>query len=327
MLNPAYQPNDLDSSGDSSVNREIRSDVFMDLFGQNEYTFQLFQALHPEDTTATIEDLKIVTLSHVLTDRQYNDLGFRVGNRLIILIEHQSTWSENIVVRIFLYIAQTLNDYINENKLNLYSAKKIKLPKVEAYVVYTGDKEDCPETLNLNDLYWDGDDNYAINVRVKVIRDGRRGDIINQYVGFVKVLNEQVKIHGKTTKAIEETIRICKERNILREYLQKREPEVKRIMITLFSQEQIQEYYGEEKRREGWEEARAEFGKREAEFGKREAELKEEAQKAVERTRREKALEVAKKMLADSILPVDMIAKYSEAPLSDVEALAKSMGK
>ena len=105
-------------------------------------------------------------------------------------------------------------------------------------------------------------------------------------------------------------------------------------MITLFSQEQIQEYYGEEKRREGWEEARAEFGKREAEFGKREAEfgkreaeLKEEAQKAVERTRREKALEVAKKMLADSILPVDMIAKYSEAPLSDVEALAKSMGK
>ena len=320
----------------------------MDLFGQNEYTFQLFQALHPEDTTATIEDLKIVTLSHVLTDRQYNDLGFRVGNRLIILIEHQSTWSENIVVRIFLYIAQTLNDYINENKLNLYSAKKIKLPKVEAYVVYTGGKEDCPETLSLNDLYWDGDENYAINVRVKVIRDGRRGDIINQYVGFVKVLNEQVKIHGKTTKAIEETIRICKERNILREYLQKREPEVKRIMITLFSQEQIQEYYGEEKRREGWEEARAEFGKREAEFGKREAEfdkreaefgkreaefgkreaeLKEEAQKAVERTRREKALEVAKKMLADSILPVDMIAKYSEAPLSDVEALAKSMGK
>ena len=112
MLNPAYLPNDLDSSGDSSVNREIKSDVFMDLFGQNEYTFQLFQALHPEDTTATIKDLKIVTLSHFLTDKQYNDLGFRVGDRLIVLIEHQSTWSDNIAVRIFLYIAQTLNDFL-----------------------------------------------------------------------------------------------------------------------------------------------------------------------------------------------------------------------
>ena len=328
--------NDFDSSENSSVNREIQSDVFTDIFGQNKYAFQFFQALHPEDTTATVEDLKIVTLSHVLTDRQYNDLGFRVGDRLIILVEHQSTWSENIVVRIFLYIAQTLQEYIHEHKFNLYSSKKIKLPKVEAYVVYTGDKEDCPERLSLNKLYWDGNEDYTIDVRVKVIRDSNKGDIINQYVEFVKILREQVKLYGKTTKAVVEAIRICKERNILREYLETRESEVISIMISLFNQEQIQEYYGEEKRREGWKEGREEgWNEARAEFSKRETELREEAQEAVERaaeqaverTAHEKALEFAKNLLVDLELPLDAVAKYSQLPLVEVEELARSMGK
>lgn len=42
------------------------------------------------------------------------------------------------------------------------------------------------------------------------------GDIINQYVIFTKVCNEQVKLYGRTKKAILETIRICKDRNVLR---------------------------------------------------------------------------------------------------------------
>jgi len=324
LLNLDHQHKNQNSSGNSTYNREIKSDVFTNLFGRPEYAFQFFQAFHPEDTSATVEDVKIVTLAHVLTDRQYNDLGFRVGDRLIILVEHQSTWSENIVVRIFLYLAQTLNEYIDEYKLNLYSGKKLRLPKPEAYVVYTGDRESCPETMSLNELFWDGDEDYSVDVRVKVIRDGKKGDIVNQYVEFTQVLKEQINIYGKTIKTVEETIRICKERNVLREYLKTHETEVKGIMITLFSQEQIQELYGEEKRQEGREEARAEFSKREAELKE---EAKQAAKQAVERTGREKALEFATNLLADLDLPLDAVAKYSGLPLSDVEELAKSMGK
>ena len=42
-----------------------------------------------------------------------------------------------------------------------------------------------------------------------------------------------------TQKAVTETIRICKDRNILREYLLDREKEVVTIMMSLFDEEQI----------------------------------------------------------------------------------------
>lgn len=40
-------------------------------------------------------------------------------------------------------------------------------------------------------------------------------------------------------KAVTETIRLCKDRNILSEYLAKREKEVVTIMMSLFDEEQI----------------------------------------------------------------------------------------
>ena len=56
---------------------------------------------------------------------------------------------------------------------------------------------------------------------------------------FSKVYNEQRKLHGATRKAVEETIRICKDANVLKEYLESREGEVVTMMMTLFNQEQI----------------------------------------------------------------------------------------
>lgn len=75
---------------------------------------------------------------------------------------------------------------------------------------------------------------------MKMIYDGivseetGEGDIINQYVIFTKVCNEQVKLYGRTKKALLETIRICKDRNVLKEYLESREKEVMGIMMVLY---------------------------------------------------------------------------------------------
>ena len=55
--------------------------------------------------------------------------------------------------------------------------------------------------------------------------------------------NEQRKKCGQTKEAIEETIRICKDRNVLREYLENREREVVDIMMTLYDDEEIAEMY------------------------------------------------------------------------------------
>lgn len=45
-----------------------------------------------------------------------------------------------------------------------------------------------------------GGDDSVLDVKVKMIYDGKDGDIINQYVTFTKIYNEQVKLHGRTRK-------------------------------------------------------------------------------------------------------------------------------
>ena len=56
---------------------------------------------------------------------------------------------------------------------------------------------------------------------VKYQEDGN--NIIGQYVIFCKVYNEQRKKYGQTKEAVTEAIRICKDRNVLKEYLESKE--------------------------------------------------------------------------------------------------------
>jgi hypothetical protein len=70
--------------------RTAKNSVFLDLFQNKSYLLKLYKTLHPEDTTATEDSLTDVTIENVLTDNLYNDLGFIVNNKLMILIEVQS---------------------------------------------------------------------------------------------------------------------------------------------------------------------------------------------------------------------------------------------
>ncbi len=64
-------------------------------------------------------------------------------------------------------------------------------------------------------------------------------EIISQYVSFSKIYDEQRRLHGRTRKAIRETLRICDERDVLREYLKTCEKEATSIMSFLFDKETI----------------------------------------------------------------------------------------
>ncbi len=62
--------------------------------------------------------------------------------------------------------------------------------------------------------------------------------------------NEQIKLHGRTREAVLETIRVCRDRNILKDYLESREQEVVNIMMTLFDEEYILKTYIEQEKRD-----------------------------------------------------------------------------
>lgn len=193
----------------------------------------------------TENEIADVTLKHVLVDADYNDLGFSVGNRLMILVESQSTWTLNIIIRALMYLIQTYHDYFKRTNQNLYGSKKVNVPRPELYVIFTGEKEDIPDTVSFSKEFFNGA-KIAIDAEVKVLYQENENDIIGQYIIFCKVYNEQRKLHGNTKKAVTETIRVCKNRNVLKEYLESKEQEVVDIMMTLFDDEQIMKAYAKD---------------------------------------------------------------------------------
>lgn len=51
-----------------------------------------------------VDDLTDITIKNILTDGIYNDLGFTVGDKIIIMVECQSTWTMNIIIRVLMYL-------------------------------------------------------------------------------------------------------------------------------------------------------------------------------------------------------------------------------
>ena len=227
---------------ESTPKRKIKDSVFTDLFQDKKYLLQLYKALHPEDSDVTEDELADITIKHVLIDGDYNDLGFSVGNRLMVLVESQSTWTYNIIIRALMYLVQTYHDYFKRTNQNLYGSKKVNMPKPELYVIYTGNRKEVQDNVSLSKEFFAGE-KISIDAEVKVLYQENENDIIGQYIIFSKVYNEQRKLHGATKKAILETIRICKDRNVLKEYLESREQEVVDMMMTLFDDEQILKAY------------------------------------------------------------------------------------
>ena len=80
----------------------VKYSVFTTLFQDKKYLIQLYHALHPEDTETREDEFIDITIKNVLTNGIYNDLGFRVRDKIMILVEQQSSWTMNIIVRVLM---------------------------------------------------------------------------------------------------------------------------------------------------------------------------------------------------------------------------------
>ena len=276
------------------IKKNVRDSIFVNVFRDKKYLVELYRSLHPEDIVSE-DDLKIITIENILADDMYNDLGFMVKNRLIVLVEAQTTWSRNIIVRMFLYLARTYQDLIYGDKslrMSLYGSKRMELPEPELYVIYAGDKGDKKEIISLrDDIFPDSD---IIDLKAKVIfADKNRRDIIGQYIAFCVILKEQISMHkSDIQKAVRDTIRICIKTNNLSAYLKRHEKEVEDYMFATLSQEEIIEDMVSNAKSEG---------------------------------QVEKAVEIAKNMLARNQFAHDEIASMTGLSVREVSNLAKKV--
>ncbi|MBR4588591.1 MAG: hypothetical protein IKO30_09810 [Lachnospiraceae bacterium] len=229
------------------ANRQAKDSVFNNLFSIPKYRYQLFRQLHPEADDISEEDIEVVTLEHILMNAEYNDLGLLAGNHFLILAEAQSTWSINILLRFLLYLAATYKDYIENKNISLYGSKKASIPKPELYLIYSGKRGRKPDTLSFTEEFFGGEES-SIEIKAKVIYgNDKKKDVISQYISYCRVLDMQVKKYGRTKQAVEETIRICSDRDILKEYLEAHRKEVVDIMTQIYDQERELKLYVAEK--------------------------------------------------------------------------------
>ena len=87
--------------------------------------------------------------------RLYNDVAFITkDNRLLVLIEHQTTLNKNMLFRMLeYYIALVSKFIIKEKEQNKYGSKEIEIPKAEFHIVYNGKgKMDELPQLDLGDI-------------------------------------------------------------------------------------------------------------------------------------------------------------------------------
>jgi hypothetical protein len=181
-----------------------------------------------------------------MTNKLYNDLAFTVKDKLFVLVECQTTWSWNIIIRFLLYLAQEYQEYFIRTKQSLYRNKKVKMPRPELYLIYTGRKGNKPDKISLSKDFFGGKE-AGLDIEVNVIYADKKNNIIDQYITFTRVYDEQRKKFKTTREAVIETIRICKDKGVLKEYLESRESEVISIMMSLFEQGEVVDTYVEDR--------------------------------------------------------------------------------
>ena len=244
--------------------KKYRDSLFRDYFNNKSRLLSLCNALLDSNFTEE-EDIIINTLDGVFFSEVKNDLSCLIQNRLIVIIEHQSTVNENMPLRMYFYLNELFRKYIADEKQNIYKKGLITLPKPEFFVLYNGiHKEAKFRTMRLSEAF--GGDNSFLELKVKIynINDFNNEAMIkksislNNYCVFVDNVTEREALGMTRKEAIEETIDYCIENNIMRDYLLEKRKEVVDMVNFEFNLRDAKEAWQEEAREEGHSEGLAE---------------------------------------------------------------------
>ena len=235
---------------------------------KNNYRDSLFRKYfeHPDKLAALHElltgiptaeqNVEIKTLKSVLFNRLKNDISFKVGDRFIVLFEHQSTINPNMPARMLLYSAMLYRKMLS--KESIYSKKLIQLPAPEFYVLYNG-KEPWTDNskLYLSSAFAENQHNLELVVTVRNIRYNKDNELLQKYKPlhdysfFVYDVEKRVASGDSLANAIRSATDYCINHNIMRDYLSANYEEVFEMMSLRWNEKDAKKYWQKEAREEG----------------------------------------------------------------------------
>lgn len=242
--------------GSIDLKREIKDSIFSALVKEKKWLREVYLSLYPEDTLVKEEDIKLIKLENVFINGMYNDLSFRVREKLIVFMECQSTWAPNVPLRLLTYFAQFAEEVEKESKKDKDEESEITLPTPRFYVIYTGEKENTPLYLNAF-----SEDESDICARVKVLDRKNTVGVLKEICLFCELYDKNVSEYGREEEAIKKTLEECEERGILVAFIKEHPEEVEEIMSRMSQEKRINDfidYSVKESREEGKKEGKAE---------------------------------------------------------------------
>ncbi|MDR2583292.1 MAG: Rpn family recombination-promoting nuclease/putative transposase [Fibromonadaceae bacterium] len=221
---------------EAKTNRNHKDSVFTCLFSEKSNLLELYSAIsgksYPESTK-----IEIVTLSDVLYMNQINDIAFVMEDKLIVLIEHQSSINNNMPLRMLQYLSAEYDMIVNRK--SLYKQKRIMIPSPEFIVLYNGDKKfpDYKE-LKLSDSYKFKTPDLYLELVVKIynINKGRnaemasRSQALSGYEEFIAQIKENLR-SMELREAIKLAVKACISKNILVSFLERHGSEVENMLL------------------------------------------------------------------------------------------------
>jgi hypothetical protein len=243
------------------ANTKYKDSVFSVLFSDPAALRELYGALEgvtlPPDVPVSIN-----TLQDVLFMERINDISFTIGDKLVVLLEHQSTINPNMALRLLMYIARVYEKVLGDK--NIYTTKALAIPQPEFFVLYNGTAP-CPDeqVLRLSDAFEntvflgvseEGRVELELVVRVININQGknegivRRSRMLRGYSAFIGKVRE----YEREKRDREVAVGYCREHDILREFLERHASEVMNMLTTEWNWDDAKEVWYNEGREEGW---------------------------------------------------------------------------
>ena len=241
--------------------RNHQDTIFSSLYSDPECVLDLYFTLHPEDRNCgiTSDQIEMITLENIFLAQRHNDVAFLVGDRLIVLVEHQSTINENMPLRMLFYIANEYEKIIASFEKKLYREKRITIPKPEFYVVYTGKKRWHHSELKLSEAYGATElEEIPLEVKVRVICEEEiqnTQSTLGGYYNFIHFVKNNT-INGKINiDAVEDYVNYFVGSDLFKGFLEKLSAEeVTKMTNYEFDLEVAKEVWKEEAMEEGMKE-------------------------------------------------------------------------
>ncbi len=244
-----------------NVKKTYKDSLFRTIFKDKRRLAHLYQALSGEKVTD--KDIHLNTLRGVFMNDVKNDISFRIGNRLIILVEHQSTWNPNMPLRFLWYLSKLYRNFVDLDMI--YRSTLVEIPTPEFYVLYNG-TTDIPDfqELKLSDSFAQKGNALELTVKCYNINYEEGKDLLNScqellaYSAFVhQVRLEQAK--GKSLfAAVKAAIRYCESHDLMAQFFKRNEREVYDMVSFKWDDARAMEIVAEENLAKGLAEGRKE---------------------------------------------------------------------